>query len=208
MLEIASNDLSINQSDSRRKRGVRTRARICSAARELFLNEGFNAVSVDQIAIAAGVGRSTLYSHFNDKNAILAAICDDYLASAVKVIEKLPGPRPSRRQIDRWIAEFAEFVLQERVPSLLLIGTGIGMGFPPVMHQFAVSIMQAYARQLPAFAEAFESSECVAHARAIAVLRELSWALVFHVEEQGSIRAANMLEVAGDLLEQFIKGWF
>lgn len=194
--------------DSRRSRGARTRERVCSAARELFLNHGFDATSVDQIAIAAGVGRSTLYSHFDDKNAILLAISDGYLASLVKIIARLPGPRPSRRQIDRWIAEIADFALHERVPSLLLIGSSIGVGFPPVMKQFGAKVMQAYAHQLPAFAAAFQSEESVAYARAITVLRELSWALVYHVDENGSIKAAHMLEVAGDLLEQFVKGWF
>jgi AcrR family transcriptional regulator len=193
---------------ARSSRRVKTRQRICSAARELFLAQGYAAATIEQIAVEAGVGRSTLYTHFSDKNEILGAIADDYLEELRVVIGRLPGPRPSRRQIDLWIDEFAGFVLREPAPTLLLISSSIAIDSPPAVRQFRATVMAAYARQLPVFAEAVTSDGSVAWARATAVLRELSWALVHHAEDGGGERAANMLSVAGDLLEQLVKGWF
>jgi AcrR family transcriptional regulator len=193
---------------ARSSRRVKTRQRICSAARELFLAQGYAAATIEQIAVEAGVGRSTLYTHFSDKNEILGAIADDYLEELRVVIGRLPGPGPSRRQIDLWIDEFAGFVLREPAPTLLLISSSIAIDSPPAVRQFRATVMSAYARQLPVFAEAVTSDGSVAWARATAVLRELSWALVHHAENGGGERAANMLAVAGDLLEQLVKGWF
>ena len=68
----------------RRTRRKATRERICSAAREIFLTQGYAAATVEQIALAAGVGRSTLYTHFGDKGDLLAAIADDYFGASRK----------------------------------------------------------------------------------------------------------------------------
>jgi AcrR family transcriptional regulator len=102
-------------------RRERTRERICIAARELFLTAGFGATTIEQIALAAGTRRSTLYNHFRDKNDILSAIGETYLDAVAGVIDRLPAPRPSRAQIDAWMREFAEFALRERAPTLLVV---------------------------------------------------------------------------------------
>jgi TetR/AcrR family transcriptional repressor of mexJK operon len=50
------------------------RARILAKARELFLENGFQAVSVDSIAAAAEVSNRTVFSHFPTKEELLWAI--------------------------------------------------------------------------------------------------------------------------------------
>jgi AcrR family transcriptional regulator len=191
-----------------RPRRDATRARICTAAREVFLKEGYNAATIEQIAAAAGTRRSTLYNHFRDKNEILAAISEDYLVGVLKIVAMLPGPRPSRRQIDRWIADFADFVLQERAPTMLIVQFSGGLDVPPATRRFGMAMMRALGERLPAFAEAIEPGQDQALVRANAVLRELSLALGAHLQHQGRGLAPHMLEVAGDLFEQFVKGWF
>jgi AcrR family transcriptional regulator len=201
-----SDDQTLEKPELRRRDA--TRARICAAAREVFLKGGYNAATIEQIAAAAGTRRSTLYNHFRDKNEILAAISEDYLKGVLKVIATLPGPRPSRRQIDRWIADFADFVLQERAPTLLILQFNAGFEAPQATREFGARMMSALAAQVPAFAEALEPGQRQAHARATTVIRELGIALGHHLEEQGRGQAPYMLEVAGDLFEQFVKGWF
>ena len=51
-----------------------THARICDAANTLFFDRGFSSVTMEEIAQAAGIRRSTLYLYFRDKDEILAAI--------------------------------------------------------------------------------------------------------------------------------------
>lgn len=48
---------------------------ITRAAAEIFLAEGFERASLDQIAHRAGVSKQTIYNHFADKEALFKAIC-------------------------------------------------------------------------------------------------------------------------------------
>jgi TetR/AcrR family transcriptional repressor of mexJK operon len=43
----------------------------------MFLAEGFDGASLDQIAHRAGVSKQTIYSHFVDKEALFKAICSE-----------------------------------------------------------------------------------------------------------------------------------
>lgn len=47
---------------------------IVAAARKLFLDFGFGATSMDAIAAEAGVSKRTVYSHFENKESLFAAI--------------------------------------------------------------------------------------------------------------------------------------
>lgn len=58
---------------------------ITTAASEMFLAEGFDRTSLDQIAQRAGVSKQTIYSHFADKQALFRAIC-------AELTEKLTVP--------------------------------------------------------------------------------------------------------------------
>jgi AcrR family transcriptional regulator len=49
-------------------------ARTLRASRELFTQNGFRAVSMQQIADAAGVNKATLYHHFADKEALFVEV--------------------------------------------------------------------------------------------------------------------------------------
>jgi TetR/AcrR family transcriptional regulator, mexJK operon transcriptional repressor len=49
---------------------------ILAAARDLFLEHGLAAVSMDAIADRAGVSKATVYSHFGDKEDLLRAVLD------------------------------------------------------------------------------------------------------------------------------------
>src|SRR5271156_4925227 len=86
-----------------------TRSRIRDAARDLFHEHHYDATTVDQIASAAGLTRSTLYLHYRDKAEILADITADYAPRAVAQMERLPGPAPSRAEIDAWLLEVVDF---------------------------------------------------------------------------------------------------
>lgn len=50
---------------------ARTRARILRAATELFIQRGYRATSVDEVAKQAGVAKGTVYLHFKNKNDLM-----------------------------------------------------------------------------------------------------------------------------------------
>lgn len=53
---------------------------IMDAARQLFLQHGFHGTSMDALAKEACVSKATLYSHFEDKDALYRALINDKMA--------------------------------------------------------------------------------------------------------------------------------
>ena len=61
-----------------------TKQEILEAALELFSVQGFEATSISQIADAVGIRKASLYSHFENKQAILDALVKDVLSQYAK----------------------------------------------------------------------------------------------------------------------------
>jgi AcrR family transcriptional regulator len=59
------------------------REELISAARRLFIEDGFEATTMAQLARAAGVAPNTIYWYFDDKDAVLIAVLDAALAEAL-----------------------------------------------------------------------------------------------------------------------------
>ncbi|MEV6008220.1 helix-turn-helix domain-containing protein [Streptomyces sp. NPDC051976] len=55
---------------------ARNRAAVLEAAAGLFAEHGVEAVSMDQVAAAAGVGKGTLFRRFGDKSGLAVALLD------------------------------------------------------------------------------------------------------------------------------------
>jgi AcrR family transcriptional regulator len=71
---------------------ARNRAAVLEAAARLFAEQGVAAVSMDQVAAAAGVGKGTLFRRFGDKSGLAAALLD----ARERVLQEaiLHGPPP------------------------------------------------------------------------------------------------------------------
>ena len=64
---------------------TRNRAALLAAATELIRERGIDAVSVDDVAAAAGVGKGTVFRRFGDKAGLIRAVVDSTAASWIKV---------------------------------------------------------------------------------------------------------------------------
>lgn len=67
-----------------RPKDLGKRAAILEAAKEMFIELGFNGVSMDGIAARAGVSKLTVYSHFGDKDTLFTE------AIQAKCVEMMP----------------------------------------------------------------------------------------------------------------------
>lgn len=100
---------------------ARNRAAILDAAGRLFTEHGVDAVSMDQVATAAGVGKGTLFRRFGDKAGLAAALLD----ARERVLQEAvlhgppplgPGAPPAER-----LAAFAEAYLDYLFGHLPLV---------------------------------------------------------------------------------------
>ena len=69
---------------ARGNRKEQTRASLTDAALRLFVEQGYDATTVDEIAAAAGVGQRTFFHHFATKEGVLFAGYDERFEDATR----------------------------------------------------------------------------------------------------------------------------
>src|SRR5215475_9709706 len=75
----------------RRGEGHTRREEILQAAKELFLEQGYDSTTIRRIADRVGISAPALYLYFKDKEALMLALCDQtfgHLMEAIDDIEK------------------------------------------------------------------------------------------------------------------------
>jgi len=75
----------------RRGEGHTRREEILHAAKELFLEQGYDSTTIRRIADRVGISAPALYLYFKDKEALMLALCDQtfgHLIEAISEIEK------------------------------------------------------------------------------------------------------------------------
>jgi len=85
------------------------RTRILDAARELFVSEGVESVTMRRIADRIEYSPTAIYFHFRDKDALLAELCDyDFRAFSQNfaAVARIPDPVERLRQAGRTYVEF------------------------------------------------------------------------------------------------------
>jgi AcrR family transcriptional regulator len=83
----------------------RNRAKILAAAEQLFAEHGAEAVSMDAVAEAAGVGKGTLYRRFGDRPGLARAILDERDREfQERLIRGAPPLGPGAEPIERLLA--------------------------------------------------------------------------------------------------------
>jgi TetR/AcrR family transcriptional regulator, mexJK operon transcriptional repressor len=139
-------------------RSARKRLTILSAGRDLFLGNGYQGTSVDQIAASAEVSKQTVYKHFGDKHELLLAIVNDALESSVTpVLERihaLADTADLEGDLTALAADYLRAVLQEPVVQLRRLVVGEANRVPELAQLY---YDKAPARTLAAFAEAFST---------------------------------------------------
>lgn len=111
----------LTMSSTRTRRPADRKNQLAACAAQLFRARGYHAVSINDIAAAAGVTGPALYRHFADKQAVLAYV----LLSGVRdmeaqTAEALSGlGRPSDEQIDQLLTVLATVSVERREVAAL-----------------------------------------------------------------------------------------
>ena len=71
------------------------RDEIVAAARTLFVEEGYEAASINRLATAAGVAPNTIYWYFKDKDEVLVAVLDAEFSARMGEYQVLPTMKPA-----------------------------------------------------------------------------------------------------------------
>ena len=187
-------------------RRAATRARICAAANILFFERGFPLVTMEQIAAAADIQRSTLYLHFREKDEILAAIASDFTVKVRDIVQQLPGPGPTLDEIKDWVRSFARMVAEERASTELLVTLSHLPNAPAVALAFGEALKMMMAEQLTAFRKALEPGQHVAAARAMFAMDNLGWALCYFARTGLTDTSRARLIVAAENLNRVVRG--
>jgi AcrR family transcriptional regulator len=185
---------------------IATRGRICEAAGALFFEAGFAAVTMEEIAEAVGIRRSTLYLHFRDKDAILAAIADNYTMRLRDVISRLAGPDPTRDELAHWVENMADFVALHPAATDLLVSLSHLPKAPAPALAFGAALQAMMADRVAAFERAREPGQTMAYAAGVAAMDGLGWALCHHARSGDNELSRCRLAVAVDQLDRFVRG--
>ena len=74
----------------REQKREETRRRLTRAAQRLFVEQGFDGTSVDEIASAAGVSRRTFFHYFDSKEDVVLSRHDDFERALLDAIRTAP----------------------------------------------------------------------------------------------------------------------
>jgi AcrR family transcriptional regulator len=100
---------------------ARNRAAVLEAAARLFAERGVAAVSMDQVAAAAGVGKGTLFRRFGDKSGLAAALLDARERVLQEAILRGPPPLGPGAAADERLAAFVNAYFDYLLEHLDLI---------------------------------------------------------------------------------------
>lgn len=127
---------------------------VLAGARTVFLRDGFERASVDDIAREAGVSKATLYSYFPDKSLIFMEVakteCQNQANEAMALA--LVGDLTSIRDVLTFAAErVVEFIQSDLGQSVFRICVAEGLKFPELAREFYVSVPQQIRANFSAF---------------------------------------------------------
>ncbi|WP_163508261.1 TetR/AcrR family transcriptional regulator [Fodinicola acaciae] len=130
----------------------RNRLKVLAAAELLFAERGVAAVSMDDVAAAAGVGKGTLYRRFGDKGGLAIALLDEQERRLQEDLLQGPPPlgpgAPAAVRIAAFVRAYAEFLDQHGDLVLMSESNSVGARFRGGSYQFWRLHLVALLREL------------------------------------------------------------
>jgi AcrR family transcriptional regulator len=98
-----------------------TRRSLLDAAFRVIDEAGTAEVPLGEIALAAGVGRTTFYDYFDDRDDVIASLVEEKLPDVIAgLIESVPDELDIPERLARLASATVEFVATDRVFGVIL----------------------------------------------------------------------------------------
>jgi AcrR family transcriptional regulator len=119
---------------SDRRPGAETRAEILRVALRLFTEKGFEGTSTRDISSALGLTKSSLYYHFQNKEAIVLGLMQERLHELDSLIDWITAQPPTPDLVRKAALRWVESTTPERLQLMRLAHAN-----QPLMRRFAES---------------------------------------------------------------------
>lgn len=130
------------------------RRQILDGARKLFLDLGFDAASMGEIARAAGVSKGTLYVYFADKNHLFEAIVEQEVLEQQKVAFNFDPSRDVATTLREFGQAYIELLCRPGGGSATRTVIAIAERMPEVGRRFYGNVIALTIRRLAAYLDA------------------------------------------------------
>lgn len=118
------------------------RRALLAAALDEFVERGFTAARMDDIAARAGLSKGTLYLYFDSKEAIFAGLVDSVALPNVAQMEAFLAEAPSAQTALRRLMGFLPHLIGEtdlpRLAKVLIADSG---AFPEVVRRYRTQVI-------------------------------------------------------------------
>jgi AcrR family transcriptional regulator len=114
------------------------RLKVIEAAEQVFVETGYGAANVDDIARRAGMSKKTIYQIFDTKEALFAAVIAARRAALASMIgaEGCSATDPPEKVLRHFLSEVARFVLAPRQAALYRLAIAESQRAPELAHAF------------------------------------------------------------------------
>src|SRR5580704_4763436 len=131
------------------------RRQIVDGARDVFLAQGFDAASMNDIARAAGVSKGTLYVYFNNKEELFEAIVEEECdAQAEGIFDLNPNDHDVEAVLTRLGIAYVKFLCRPEKASAVRTVIAIADRIPELGKRFYESGPAAGIAQLAGYIDA------------------------------------------------------
>lgn len=134
----------------RQRRKEARPAELAEAALELFVEKGFAATRLEDVAARAGVGKGTVYLYFESKEALFKAAIEAAMTPAIEAAEALAerGDQSAAARLSEFVRGWWQMVANTSVgglPKLLIAESG---NFPEIARWHYETIIRRAMRAL------------------------------------------------------------
>ncbi|WP_425044524.1 TetR/AcrR family transcriptional regulator [Primorskyibacter sp. S87] len=110
---------------------------VLAGARDVFMADGFEGASVDDIARAAGVSKATLYSYFPDKRLLFMEVAQtECTCMADRIVEMIDETRPAREVLHFTATQVIAFLVSDFAQQVFRICVAEKERFPELARTF------------------------------------------------------------------------